>query len=460
MRWLRIRNSGEIESNALFLLGASSKRDDDTKIGFFGSGAKYALAVLLREGIPVRAFSGEREIAIGVQDVDFRGTTFGQIILDGQPTSFTTSMGPTWATWFALRELICNALDEGGAEWVEFDDADDQTSWTGGVRDTTTFCVGLDHPELAEFIENLDDYLLPVDAVPLYETTVPDWPKNVRVSVHPASSESRHFFYRRGVLVSEHNTDTYGLFRYDFSDAAVNESRIASQGWALVNLVTKAWAGCTDDDLVVRVFDAMRSNAQVWEAGISFGSDEILSESWFKAVEAVTGSGGQIIPEALVGFLPAEDTQGALVLGTDLYDALLRSFKGRLNFRTESTEYVETSCEDAKKAADRIQDFALCLAEVDLTLAPGFRVVVGDIRANGVLASTNPKTRLVVISREHAENASDEEFEATLAEEFLHSHGYSDGSRAFEEWLIKRLIEARREGRDAVRRLTAIRNIV
>ena len=50
-KWLKIGNSGEIESGAFRLIGACTKRGDDSMIGYFGSGLKYAMAVLLREGI-------------------------------------------------------------------------------------------------------------------------------------------------------------------------------------------------------------------------------------------------------------------------------------------------------------------------------------------------------------------------------------------------------------------------
>ena len=51
MKYLKIVNKGEIYEKAFTLIGASTKRGDDSKIGFFGSGLKYAMAVLLRNEI-------------------------------------------------------------------------------------------------------------------------------------------------------------------------------------------------------------------------------------------------------------------------------------------------------------------------------------------------------------------------------------------------------------------------
>ena len=58
MNYLKIRSKGKIDIEALSLLGASSKRGDETKIGQFGSGNKFAIAYLLRnnyEIIPPKA---------------------------------------------------------------------------------------------------------------------------------------------------------------------------------------------------------------------------------------------------------------------------------------------------------------------------------------------------------------------------------------------------------------------
>ena len=54
--FVEITNDGEIDSLSLSLVGASTKRADGSKIGFFGSGNEYALALLLRENIDFKIF--------------------------------------------------------------------------------------------------------------------------------------------------------------------------------------------------------------------------------------------------------------------------------------------------------------------------------------------------------------------------------------------------------------------
>lgn len=75
-KYLRISSQGEIEEKAFTLIGASSKRGDNTKIGYFGSGLKYSIAWLLRNKIDFKIFSGYRPINVsgGVQKSIIRGT--------------------------------------------------------------------------------------------------------------------------------------------------------------------------------------------------------------------------------------------------------------------------------------------------------------------------------------------------------------------------------------------------
>ena len=109
-----ITNEGMIDPLAFELIGASSKRSDESTIGFFGSGLKYAIAGLLRRGIDFQIWCGEEALDITTKEVTMRGQTFNRIFFNGEPTSLTTDMGPRWDKWMLIRELYANAIDEGG----------------------------------------------------------------------------------------------------------------------------------------------------------------------------------------------------------------------------------------------------------------------------------------------------------------------------------------------------------
>src|SRR4030042_3100880 len=106
MSYLMIQNKVKIDSKALVRVGASTKTDDNSKIGFFGSGNKYAIATLLREGYGLKVFSGLKEISISTKKVSLGSKDFEQILINKKPTSLTTRMGPEWQVWMALREFI------------------------------------------------------------------------------------------------------------------------------------------------------------------------------------------------------------------------------------------------------------------------------------------------------------------------------------------------------------------
>lgn len=120
-------NPGEIDPRLISTLGVNVK-DNDSAIGFFGTGLKYAIAVCLREAQVLEIWSGLTKYEFLVSPETIRGKEFGFIamrhchgagktdILIGPwvPLGFTTDLGKTWTIANAYRELHCNCLDEGG----------------------------------------------------------------------------------------------------------------------------------------------------------------------------------------------------------------------------------------------------------------------------------------------------------------------------------------------------------
>lgn len=104
-KWLLIENRGEMDVNALILMGGSTKRGDSTKIGHFGSGNKYSIALLMKKGIQFKIFSGKTEFVLTTEKVEFRDKSFDKILVNGKETSLTTDMGPQWDTWMVVREF-------------------------------------------------------------------------------------------------------------------------------------------------------------------------------------------------------------------------------------------------------------------------------------------------------------------------------------------------------------------
>lgn len=120
MKIVQFANSGPIDPAVWSTFGVSVKETADA-IGQFGTGLKYAIAVLMREGRNLRISSCGDEYIFGVESASIRGKEFQQITCNGKPLPFTTHLGSKWELWQAYRELYSNCLDEGGDIGIEGD---------------------------------------------------------------------------------------------------------------------------------------------------------------------------------------------------------------------------------------------------------------------------------------------------------------------------------------------------
>lgn len=218
MKFIKILSKGEIDERAFSLIGASTKKNDDTKIGFFGSGLKYSLAFLLKNQIPFKVFAGYKEIKFGVIDETFRNTIFKKITINGEPTSLTTDMGGNqWGHWSIIRELFSNALDEGDAK-ITIVSKDDIESLKP-VEDFTVFYIQIDD-NFKEVIDNWNLYFSEKRSDLLYSDE-----KGNKIF----SGGERTLVYRKSIRCF--HSDAKALFHYDLTWVKINESRVISNDW-------------------------------------------------------------------------------------------------------------------------------------------------------------------------------------------------------------------------------------
>lgn len=107
-------NLGEIDFRSISHFGINVK-PGKSPIGFFGTGLKYAIAVLMRTGQKVTIYSGLSKCTIGTEESEFRGKNFNFIkaTVDDNPSydiGFTTELGKMWPLWAAYRELAVIVL--------------------------------------------------------------------------------------------------------------------------------------------------------------------------------------------------------------------------------------------------------------------------------------------------------------------------------------------------------------
>lgn len=113
MEFVCFKNSGVLEPDFIKSFGVSVKSDESC-IGFFGTGLKYALAILIRRGAKISIYSGGETMRFGKETSLLKGKSFDFVTMNGEKLPFTTELGKTWEPWMAYRELYSNAKDEGG----------------------------------------------------------------------------------------------------------------------------------------------------------------------------------------------------------------------------------------------------------------------------------------------------------------------------------------------------------
>jgi len=106
-------NNEEIDVRAIKTFGVNVK-DNDEAIGYFGTGLKYAIAVILRAGCTITIWSGMTEYVFDTMPTEIRGKPFHIVRMNGEELGFSTELGKNWEMWMAYRELHCNCTDEGG----------------------------------------------------------------------------------------------------------------------------------------------------------------------------------------------------------------------------------------------------------------------------------------------------------------------------------------------------------
>ena len=232
-QFIKIESTGLIDPKAFSLIGASTKRNDNTKIGFFGSGLKYSIAYLLRERVDFKVFSEYTEIKFEVQKTEFREQEFEVIYVDGKETSMTTQMGIDWKAWFIIREIYCNAIDEGDSKITT-------TTECLPVENKTVFYIEINE-NFKEIIENWDLYFSLNRKGCLYSDDKGN-------KIFPAIAAKR-IVYRKGIQCCD-NYGEHTLFSYDFQDVQINESRVIASEYQYTVLLSEYWRQMEDGKLI------------------------------------------------------------------------------------------------------------------------------------------------------------------------------------------------------------------
>lgn len=206
MKYLKISNKGELDIRLIALMGGTTKIDDPNKIGQFGTGLKYAISYLVRTENKFKLFIGVNEIAFESRDETISDHQFKEIYFNGKSMGITTRYGYQWKAWEVLREIWCNAKDEG-EEIKEIAEND-----ICGLPETTSFFIELTE-DIQQVLNTWDEHFL--QDTPLYEDD------NVGIYLNQGTHLK---LYKNRVLI---HIDAWhkSKFIYDFKQANLNELR-------------------------------------------------------------------------------------------------------------------------------------------------------------------------------------------------------------------------------------------
>lgn len=354
MKYLKIQNNGELDIRLVALMGGTTKQNSKFKIGKFGTGLKYTLAYLYRNNIGFKCFTGTQEVKIHTETETIGETNFEIICINHNRTSITTQMGHEWTAWMIIRELWCNALDEGGSKKEVVNENE-----IIGDENKTTFYVQLT-PEISEVLNNWASYFIH-HKEPLFE--------DENFAIYPGDGKLK--LYKQGVLIYQHQ-HADSVFNYDIKGADINELRefrgiismsimeaLANPNTETINYffsnVTEKHYEGSDMDYGWYV-----TFGKVWREAI--GSQKII---YYDSQRYVEQDG-----------VDKEQLMNAISLPKKVYEVLTKTFEGvgALRMVDDKSEFFEaTNAETVDKFAEAID----LLKSVDYLINPNLSIVYG-----------------------------------------------------------------------------------
>lgn len=385
-------NAGEIDVRSISTFGVSVK-EGDNPIGFFGTGLKYAIAVLLRTGHKITILSGMRVVHFGLASETVRGQTFNFVTMsiDNEPhksIGFTTELGKQWELWMAYREIACNCKDEKGSGRRE--------SYMVDAEEAVTKLIVIGSDFEAVFSQG-HMYILEDDP-----SFVIDGCMEIR------QRGGRDYFYR-GVRV--HQLDGNGLFTYnEISKVDLTEDRTVKNQGMIKYSIAKAWLRCTDEAALCKVVTA--DSRRHMEGDLDFhGWGVAPSEAFLSVV------GKQLNNRMVIVNKTAE-----------------KVWQETLNKEFSPTELALTRVQ--KISMEKAITFC---EKIGYPIRGVYPIKVIESLGDGCLGLA--KNDVIYIAERVFHIGGTKQLASTLIEEYLHlRHGWKDMSRELQNHLFEKMV--------------------
>jgi hypothetical protein len=276
---VRFITATEIPLQSFTLLGINVKTKTDA-IGRFGTGLKYAVAVILRHGGTIRLFISGTEYEFYLHGLKFRGKDFQQVRMRKRATfggwlsskalPFTTEFGKDWGLWQAYRELESNTRDESGH--TTSDGIQPEAYKSGTV-------IEVDCPGFQEAIDEEQVFFDPGDKPKVNSCDIFDM----------YEGESKHFYYQ-GIRV--YTLRYPARFTYNFKSPYVRltEDRTADNAFSLFYWIAQEAMKLSSNNLVTRML--VKSDNPCMEThDLNFDVDKRGSDVFVNTARAMHAGG-------------------------------------------------------------------------------------------------------------------------------------------------------------------------
>jgi hypothetical protein len=439
-QYILIQNDGEIETNSFELIGASTKRDEKGKIGFFGSGLKYSIAYMMRKGIDFKIFSGLNELKFTTTKEQLKGKDFERICINGKETSYTVTMGPTWTEdWFVLREIYCNALDEGSCLLIR------QTENVSATEGKTRIYVEITQ-DLKTVVDHWDHYFAD-ERTPLFSSGrtytcflghEDGESVGQAIDVYPRTNG---ILYRRGIRVYKFETQ---LYDYNFNHVNINEDRTAKNPIGMRYGVVNMVAAFVNEDYIKSILRTADDDKRTDEySSLSTEVYNPFSDKWIGFSERNL----LVVKEISARFIDAikSSTKEVFLIPSVFARQLKRSIPevsiAGMGNLIGNHSFSET--DSTPKMNFLLKEVMESLKQMSYTVPYDIQVV--EFENDQVLGQANIKDKKIYIASQTFDRGR-REIAMTLMEECEHiKSGETDETRAFQTYIFSQWLKSMEE---------------
>lgn len=384
---LVFRNPGLIDLDAALTMGVSVK-EGDTPIGYFGTGLKFAVATILRNGGSVIMWRGQKRHEFAIEPVTIRSESFDMVTMDGARLGFTTRLGRDWEPWMAFREMASNCRDESGSYFLS--------------RSSGTLCADHADGHTTFYVSGLDDVWPDRESILLESEPIM---ANEFVEVHPGHGD---FIFYRGVRIATPMRPT--MLRYNIRrPIALTEDRTAKWDFELHHAIERGIGGMSDP---VMLREVMTCGETHLEHHLDLAGWTGLSPQ-FMEIAGCLGMGAESNPSLNPSV--AKKARKLALKGIKEGDGVtLPPVKAAM---------LERACRMLTGAGYDVR---------------AFPIIVMDSLGAGIMGLADEGR--ILLSRVAFEKGT-RELAATLIEEYAHLRsGQGDFTRGFQDWIFDHLL--------------------